>query len=269
MDEPKVNILMVDDSRENLLSLEAILADLGQNLIQAHSGKEALKWLLNNECAVILLDVQMPEMDGFETATLIRQREKTRGTPIIFLTAVSTSETHMFRGYSLGAVDYLLKPLISDVLRAKVAIFIELYQQRKREVRELREALAAQKALTGWDVSAVTASAVGVGPLHERSAEVFAELEAEYGSLLDRYLEALGFDESPPRRQINALADRLGDQGAGPRDLVDLHIRVVKAKCEDVAPQRAKAYTQNGRLLALEAMGYLVDYYRSQRPVPV
>ncbi len=269
MDEPKVNILLVDDAPDGLVALEAALADLDQNLVKARSGKEALKWLLHNECAVILLDVRMPEMDGFEAADLIRKREKSRRTPIIFITGISADETHVSQAYSLGAVDYLFKPIMPGIVRAKVAIFIELFQQRKREVRELQQALAAQKALAGWDESAVTASAAGVGPLWERSAEVFAELEAEYGSLLDRYLEALGFDEPPPRREINALADRIGDQGAGPRDLVDLHIRVVRAKCEDVAPQRAKAYTQHGRLLALEAMGYLVDYYRSQRPVPV
>ncbi|MBU0617365.1 MAG: response regulator [Planctomycetes bacterium] len=260
---------MVDDNAENLFALEAILADLGQNLVQAHSGTETLKWLLEHECAVILLDVQMPEMDGFETAALIRQREKTRATPIIFLTAASTNEKHMFRGYSLGAVDYLLKPLVSDVLRAKVAIFIDLYQQRNREVRELREALAAQKAMTGWGESAVTASIAGVGPLRERAAEVFASLHTEYGLLLDNYLEALGCEQPPPRREINALAERLGDQGAGPRDLIDLHIQVVTDKCVDAHPNRARAYTANGRLLALEVMGNLVDYYRTRRPVPV
>jgi len=105
--ELKVNVLMVDDHPENLLALEAILDSLGQNLVKAHSGAEALRCLLNQDFAVILLDVQMPGMDGFETATLIRNRERSRHTPIIFLTAFSTSDNLVFRGYSLGAVDYL------------------------------------------------------------------------------------------------------------------------------------------------------------------
>ncbi len=94
-------------------------------------------------------------------------------------------------------------------------------------------------------------------------------VETVYGLLLDRYLEALGFDQPPPRREINALAERLGDQGAGPRDLVDLHIQVVTDKCEGAHPNRARAYTANGRLLALEVMGNLVDYYRAAPALPL
>src|SRR6185436_20883705 len=107
--EESVNILLVDDRKENLLALEAILSPLGYNIVKAKSGQEALKCLLRQDFAVILLDVHMPGIDGFETAELIRGRERSQGTPIIFLTAVNTSETHVSRGYALGAVDYLLK----------------------------------------------------------------------------------------------------------------------------------------------------------------
>jgi len=284
MSEAKVNILLVDDSPENLTALEATLAPLGQNLVKAHSGEEALKCLLKDEFAVILLDVKMPGMDGFETATLMQQREKSRHTPIIFLTGVSVDENHVFEGYSLGAVDYMVKPLIPEIVRAKVAVFIELFRERERryeierqkireqqqreqekkdqEIRELHEALAAQKTLTGWDESAVTAGIAGVGPLRERDSEAFAGIQTDYGLLLDQYLKAIGLNVSPPRREISALADRLGDLGAGPRDVIDLHTRVVAAKCQDVPPKRAKVYTVEGRLLVLEVMGYLVDYYR-------
>ena len=119
------NILLVDDRPENLLALEAILEPLGQTLLYAHSGDEALGQLLRNEVAVILLDVQMPELDGFQTATLIKQRERTRHVPIIFITAISKDEEHVFRGYSAGAVDYVFKPFNPQVLRSKVAVFIE------------------------------------------------------------------------------------------------------------------------------------------------
>jgi PAS domain S-box-containing protein len=127
--EQKVNILLVDDEPKNLLALEAILESLGQNLVKTHSGKEALKCLLNEDFAVILLDVHMPGMDGFETAKLIRERERSQHTPIIFLTAFSTSVPLMSKGYSLGAVDYLLEPIEPEILTAKVAVFVDLFKK--------------------------------------------------------------------------------------------------------------------------------------------
>lgn len=135
-----VNILLVDDHAENLLALEAILSPLGERLVFAHSGSEALKCLLQQDFAAILLDVQMPDMDGFETAALIRGRVRSQSTPIIFLTAINKSETHVFQGYSLGAVDYLFKPLVPDVLRSKVAVFVDLYR-KSEEVRQQAERL--------------------------------------------------------------------------------------------------------------------------------
>lgn len=126
---PQVNILLVDDHPENLLALEAILGRLGETLVRANSGQEALRCLLNQDFAVILLDVQMPGMDGFETATLIRNRERSRQTPIIFLTAFNTSEQFMFKGYSLGAVDYLLKPVDASILTSKVTVFVDLFKK--------------------------------------------------------------------------------------------------------------------------------------------
>ena len=124
-------ILMVDDRPENLLALEAILHGLGHELVKAGSGEEALKHLLAEDFALILLDVQMPGMDGFETATHIKQRERTRDIPILFLTAIDGEAHQAFRGYAAGAVDYLSKPFDPWVLRAKVAVFIELYERRR------------------------------------------------------------------------------------------------------------------------------------------
>src|ERR671930_2600784 len=135
-------ILLVDDRPENLLALEGILAPLGQPLLYAHSGDEALRQLLRHDVAVILLDVQMPELDGFETAALIKQRERTRHIPIIFVTAISKDEEQVFRGYSAGAVDYVFKPFNPQVLRSKVAVFIELHEknaQLRRQAEQLKE----------------------------------------------------------------------------------------------------------------------------------
>ncbi|MBD2180822.1 hybrid sensor histidine kinase/response regulator [Aerosakkonema funiforme] len=145
IDHEKVNVLMVDDHPENLLALEAILDSLGQNLVKAHSGEEALKCLLKQDFAVILLDVQMPGMDGFETATLIRQRERSRHTPIVFLTAFSTSDSFVFKGYSLGAVDYLLKPIEPEILKSKVSVFVDLCK-KTLEVKRQATQLAAMNA---------------------------------------------------------------------------------------------------------------------------
>src|SRR2546421_8563579 len=116
----KANILLVDDRPDKLLALEAILGSLNQNIVQARSGKEALRQLLKENFAVILLDVSMPGMDGFETASLIRKRPATEHTPIIFVTSIGNSPSQMYQGYSLGAVDYILTPIVPDVLRAKV-----------------------------------------------------------------------------------------------------------------------------------------------------
>ncbi len=138
--DDKVNILLVDDQPKNLLALESILGGTGLNLVRAHSGRAALRHLLETEFAVILLDVQMPELDGFETATLVRQRERSRDTPIIFLTALPRSETNVFRGYELGAVDYIFKPFHPEILRSKVNVFVELFRKNlavKRQAQEL------------------------------------------------------------------------------------------------------------------------------------
>ena len=124
-----VNILLVDDQPENLLALEAVLGKLGENLVQASSGEEALRCLLNRDFAVVLLDVQMPGIDGFETANLIRSRARSQSTPIIFLTAFDSSEHGIFRGYALGAVDYLIKPINSEILISKVAVFVDLFKK--------------------------------------------------------------------------------------------------------------------------------------------
>ncbi len=124
-----VKILLVDDSPDNLLSAGAVLESLGQEVIMAESGREALRHLLDHDFAVILLDVMMPEMDGFETAALVRQRERSRLTPIIFLTALGRSEEHMRRGYDLGAVDYMSKPFVPEILRSKVSVFVELHRK--------------------------------------------------------------------------------------------------------------------------------------------
>jgi two-component system sensor histidine kinase/response regulator len=138
-------ILLVDDRPENLVALEAALRPLGQHLVSAQSGEEALRCLLTTEFAVILLDVQMPGMDGFETAAHIKERERSRHIPIIFLTAISRELHQQLRGYEVGAVDYIAKPFDPWVLRSKVAVFVELYEKSRR-VQEQAEQLTRSNA---------------------------------------------------------------------------------------------------------------------------
>ncbi|HEX7020402.1 MAG TPA: ATP-binding protein [Gemmatimonadaceae bacterium] len=128
----QVDILVVDDRAENLLALEAILEPLNQRLVRASSGEDALRALLERDFAVILLDVQMPGMNGFETAQMIKSRERSKYIPIIFLTAISKDEAYVFQGYSVGAVDYIFKPFQPEILRSKVSVFVDLYLQQRR-----------------------------------------------------------------------------------------------------------------------------------------
>ncbi|WP_026402130.1 response regulator [Actinomadura rifamycini] len=144
--DDKAKILLVDDREENLIALEAILSSLDQDLVRARSGEEALKALLTDEYAVILLDVVMPGMDGFETARDIKRRKKTRDLPIIFLTAVNSDPDYAFRGYAAGAVDFISKPFDPWVLRAKVSVFVELHNKNK-QLRDQTTLLREQSAL--------------------------------------------------------------------------------------------------------------------------
>ena len=153
LSEQRANILLVDDRRDKLLALEVVLAPLGENLVPAHSGMEALRLLLKQDFAVIVLDVSMPGMDGFETASLLRQRKNSEMTPIIFISAINQSDIHLARGYSLGAVDYILAPIVPEILRAKVSFFIELHkknkqlqQQAETQIQLIREQAARAEA---------------------------------------------------------------------------------------------------------------------------
>ncbi|MFF8973690.1 two-component system response regulator [Streptomyces sp. NPDC014995] len=185
----KAKILLVDDRPENLLALEAILSALDQTLVRASSGEEALKALLTDDFAVILLDVQMPGMDGFETAAHIKRRERTRDIPIIFLTAINHGPHHTFRGYAAGAVDYISKPFDPWVLRAKVSVFVELYM-KNCQLREQAALLRLQ--LEGGGGKAAAGGA-------KESAGLLAELSARLAAV---------------EEQAEALSKQLDDESA-------------------------------------------------------
>src|SRR5882762_179956 len=141
--EKQINILLVDDSESNLLALDAILQAPDRNLVRVSSGDDALRYLLEAEVAVILLDVYTPGIDGLQTAELIRSRERSKDIPIIFLTADSSGHRHLSRGYSLGAVDYIVKPVEPEILRSKVAVFVDLFK-KTREIKRQTDLLREQ-----------------------------------------------------------------------------------------------------------------------------
>jgi PAS domain S-box-containing protein len=214
---PPVEILIVDDRPENLLALEAILEPLGQFLVRAHSGDEALRLLLTHDFAMILLDVQMPGIDGFETARLIKSRERTKYIPIIFLTAISKDEEYVFEGYSVGAVDYMTKPFQPDILRSKVNVFVDLYQKQRqlasqadliresekrelelRHMREIYESEARFSEIVGSAMDAIIVfDADGAISLFNAAAERMFSVSAE--EALDANVEK--FFPDPIRRE--------------------------------------------------------------------
>src|SRR6476646_103827 len=143
MTDERVSLLRVDERPDKLLSLESILEPLGQAMIRANSGPDALRQVLALDFAVMLLDVQMPGMNGFEVAEIIKSRERSRTIPIIFLSAISKEDAYVFKGYSMGAVDYVFKPFNPDVLRSKVSVFVDLFVKQRELQRQgelLREA---------------------------------------------------------------------------------------------------------------------------------
>src|SRR4051812_7207150 len=217
--DPMVDILVVDDNPTNLTALEAILVAPALRVVTVRSGKEALRCLLQRDFAVIMLDVNMPVMDGFETALLIRQRKRSEHTPIIFVTAFA-DDTHVTRGYSIGAADYILTPVVPDVLRAKIAVFVDLFRKTeevKRHSESVKRRAGQLHALTNASLainSARTVDAI-LQTLAPRASDI---LEAEAAATTVRLaagppLRAVALTHAHAAADRDAIVDALVDGG--------------------------------------------------------
>jgi CheY-like chemotaxis protein len=249
MDErERVNILLVDDDPAQLLSYEAILSELGENLITASSGREALTYLLQNEIAVILLDVHMPEIDGFELSRLIREHPRYQETAMIFISAVFLTPHDQLRGYEHGAVDYITVPFIPELLRAKVRVFVEHYRCRQELAQAQREVQRAQhRAVLGRLAAGVSheiRNPLGVLALH------IDILEEE---LRDRAPESVA--------QVAGVLAEMKTQMARLDDLLQDYLSLVRVSTIELTPHELgdalQAWAGEWQQLALAQGGFL------------
>ncbi len=234
--EERTNILLVDDREENLAALEAVLEDLGQILVKARSAQEALRSVLTDDFAVVLLDVQMPDIDGFEAARLIRQREKSQHIPIIFITAVHGGELDVCEGYASGALDYVVKPFNPRILKAKVAAFVELARSRRRLQQEIEQRKRAEE-----EVRLLNAE------LEQRVAERTARIEslAESRRIEERQAAVL--------QERNRMAQEIHDTLAQGFTGIAIQLEAATAKLPDCA-KPVRPHIERARQLALESL---------------
>lgn len=230
--EPKVNVLLVDDRPENLLTLESVLEHLGQNLVKAQSGTAALKYLLNHDVAVILLDVQMPGIDGFETARLIRQRQRSQHTPIIFLTAFADNDDLRSQGYTLGAVDYLYKPIEPTILTSKVSVFIDLFRKNLEVQHQAAQLIAKNTEIVRAQVARQQAEEAN-RLKDEFLAIVSHELRTPLNSILgwSQLLLSREFDPATMRRALETIERNAQTQAQLIEDILDIS-RLMRGKVQ-------------------------------------
>ncbi len=244
------NILAVDDTPANLLAFESLFQEAEYRLITAGTAQEALKILLDQEVSIILLDVQLKGMNGFDLARLIKQRQKTRDIPIIFLSAFYTDEKDVFQGYSLGAFDYLCKPFNPDVLKAKVRVFVTLHRKNKA----IQQTFDQYLQQTGTDRKHLSGSSAV-------SNEVIHQMISEYRLLAVAYLRAARNGEKIPIRYVRKMAMKLSGLRFRARDVTRTHIAVLKEISKGLFIKEAKELSLDARLLLVEILGYMNDNY--------
>src|SRR6202000_947908 len=227
--QPK--ILLVDDREDNLLSMESVLAPEGYHIVKANSGRQVLKLLLTDfDFALILMDVQMPNLNGFETASLIYERERLRHIPIIFITANNYGEENLFKGYRAGAVDYIYKPVNPELLRAKVSVFVELYRKNQRLLAQEQKLVAINRNLE-LEIAERISSEQKVTDLNRQLLENIARLESANKDL-DLFAFMASHDLQAPLRKIRMFSDRLL---AKPGDALNKESRLYLSRIQEVS----------------------------------
>jgi signal transduction histidine kinase len=228
----RIKILLVDDKENNLLSMESVLWQDGYQLVKASSGKEALKILLKEmDFTLILMDVEMPELNGFETAAMIYHREKLRHIPIIFITAHSYGDDNMFKGYKAGAVDYIYKPVQPELLRAKVAIFAELYRKNHQLMQQEEKLIGINKSLE-IEIKDRILSEEKVNVLNKQLLENIHQLES-INKELDRFAYMASHDLQEPLRKIRIFSERISMKyGAEMDPEGKMYIDKMQSACE-------------------------------------
>jgi CheY-like chemotaxis protein len=274
-ERPRPGILLVDDVAANLTAIQAILGDLDADLDTASCGKDALGRLLEREYALVLMDVHMPQMDGLETAEIIRQRDRTNALPVIFLTAYDESIELSSKAYALGAVDYLVKPIVPAVLLAKVGAFLSQYNNRQQVIRQ-QEELAALRAMHEAELERARelrsyqhyraisddSTSEGSQTSYPIDGEVLAGLLKDYHSLVVQYVHAVRLQEARPSAAVRALAARLTELRAGARDIVRLHVGVLDDITRGAFTADRQAISSDARLVLVELLGSVLDLYR-------
>jgi len=203
-----IKILLVDDREDNLFSIESILEQDNYTIVKANSGREALKVLLHQQdFSLILMDVQMPDLNGFETATIIYERDKLKNIPIIFITAFGYDEDYIFKGYKTGGVDYIYKPIKPELLRMKVSVFVELYRKNQQLLLHEKKLLAANKSLQK-EIEERKASEQKVKLLNEQLVQNNAHLKA-VNEELDQFAYIASHDLQEPLRKIMVFSDKI------------------------------------------------------------
>ena len=203
-----IKILLVDDREDNLFSIETILEKDNYTIVKAKSGREALKVLLHQQdFSLILMDVQMPELNGFETAAIIYERDRLKNIPIIFITAFSYDEDYIFKGYKTGGVDYIYKPIKSELLRMKVSVFVELYRKNQQLLLHEKKLLAANKSLQK-EIEERKTSEAKIRLLNQQLVNNNARLKAT-NEELDRFAYVASHDLQEPLRKIMVFSDKI------------------------------------------------------------
>lgn len=275
-------VLLVDDDQVARMLVRRALRDITVDLVEVPDGPTALRSQRDNSFALAIIDIHLVGMDGFDLVRELREQDK--GVPVIFLTSVIRDQKLVEQGYELGAVDFLEKSVPHALLATKVSVFVDIDQRQRHLLQQqmaqqkiaeeqaskqatleaLQKTLDRYRAM-GSDGSntAVTQAITGSGPIRERAKSDYQVLIRDYSALYDDYLEQLVVSADKPIDEMRRVVRRIGILGGGPRDLLDIHVSALEHLVQGVNPRRADAYSVEGRLLALEMMGLLTDFYRT------